>query len=118
MISAGTPIQICFFYFIYPKLSIYGKKIVEPNTWSTGFSKNPCTEGVLTLNSKGSVADGNKALEALRVVQHVWKSLAAIQRGGCLHKMADVFENRFFFFLKTLTKYCTVAINWNFEKRM
>ena len=65
---------------------------------------NPCTEEVLSLISKGSVADANKALEAAQEAHYAWKSLTAIERAGYLHKMANVIRENRVFLAETLAK--------------
>uniref|UniRef100_UPI0040479B15 aldehyde dehydrogenase n=1 Tax=Mariniflexile sp. TaxID=1979402 RepID=UPI0040479B15 len=65
---------------------------------------NPCTEEVLSLIPKGSVADANNALEAAQASQHAWKSLTAIERAGYLHKMANVIRENRVFLAETLAK--------------
>ncbi|MDO6597918.1 aldehyde dehydrogenase [Oceanihabitans sp. 2_MG-2023] len=72
-------------------------KFVKSTSTETTEVLNPCTEEVLSLIPKGSVADANQALEAAQGAQHAWKSLTAIERAGYLHKMATVIrENRVF----------------------
>lgn len=65
---------------------------------------NPCTEEVLSLIPKGSVADANNAMEVAQASQHAWKSLTAIERAGYLHKMADVIRENRVFLAETLAK--------------
>jgi lactaldehyde dehydrogenase/glycolaldehyde dehydrogenase len=65
---------------------------------------NPCTEEVLSLIPKGSVADANNALEAAQAAKHAWKSLTAIERASYLHKMATVIRENRFFLAETLAK--------------
>lgn len=65
---------------------------------------NPCTEEVLSLIPKGSVADANNALESAQAAQHGWKSLTAIERAGYLHKMAAVIRENRVFLAETLAK--------------
>jgi lactaldehyde dehydrogenase/glycolaldehyde dehydrogenase len=65
---------------------------------------NPCTEEVLALIPKGSVADADRAMEAAQTAQKAWKSLTAIERAGYLHKMATVIRENRVFLAETLAK--------------
>lgn len=82
---------------------INGKFIKSTSTEMTEVL-NPCTEEVLSLIPKGSIADADRAMEAAQTAHHAWKSLTAIERAGYLHKMATVIRKNRVFLAETLAK--------------
>ncbi|QPH38546.1 aldehyde dehydrogenase [Pedobacter endophyticus] len=79
-------------------------RFVKSTSSETTEVLNPCTEAVLSLIPRGSVADADAALAAAQAAQYAWKSLTAIERAGYLNKMASVIRDNRLTLAQTLAK--------------